>query len=529
MTPTSLPATRGNRSVAIGAGALAVLLGALDTYVVIGLLHRIIDDLAIPVNELQRLTPIITGYLLGYVAAMPLLGQASDRFGRKLLLQLCLGGFLAGSAVSALADGVAVLTAGRVVQGVASGALLPVTMALAADLWAEHRRAKVLGTLGAAQELGSVIGPVYGIALAAAMGWRSVFWVNIPLAVLAMVAVHFALPGGRNTGGARPRVDVIGGTLLAMTLGLLVVGLYNPNPGREQLLPDWGVPVLICAAVALAAFIGWELRARTRLIDTTGARIGPLFAALGTSLAAGAALMVTLVDVDLFAQTLLGKQDQGAVLLLLRFLVALPVGALLGGLLASRLGERWVACAGMLLAGCGFLLMSGWTPQVLDAAHALGPVSLPRLGTDLAIVGFGLGLVIAPLSAAALRVVPPAQHGVASAGVVVARMTGMLVGVAALSAWGLHRFHSLTATLDVPIRVLYDSQQAYDAALANYLDALEHAMLSQYTGIFLVTAVICAAGAALALFITPRRHGAQPEFDGEFLSNAQRNSPSNSG
>lgn len=496
-TPLASTAEANGRSrrIAIGAGSLAVLLGALDTYVVVTVMADIMRDVGIPLNKLQQATPIVTGYLLGYIAAMPLLGRASDRFGRKMLLQFSLAGFAVGSVVTALSNDLTMLVVGRVIQGTASGALLPVTLALAADLWATHNRAAVLGGIGAAQELGSVLGPLYGIAVVWVLNtWRDVFWINIPLALIAMAMIHLSLPA-HDRSSKPERIDIVGGVLLAVALGLAVIGLYNPAPDGKHVLPSWGVPMVIGAVIAAIAFAVWERFARTRLIEPAGVRFIPFLTSLGTSVCAGAALMVTLVNVELFGQGVLGMGQNAAAGLLLRFLIALPIGALLGGWLAARVGDRVVAAVGMLISGYAYWLVSHWNVNVLSAKHDLGLFTLPTFDTDLALAGLGLGLVIGPLTSAALRVVPSAQHGIASSLVVVARMTGMLVGVAALSAWGLYRFNQILMTLPA------SKATSLAAKIADEANRYREAFALQYGEIFFITAIVCVVGAVLALFI----------------------------
>jgi MFS family permease len=518
----SPPATASpRRRLAISVGGVAVLLAALDAYVVVGVLTDIMDSLHIADTRLERVTPVVTGFLLGYVAGMPLLGSLSDRFGRRALLVASLLGFGAGSALTAASGAVLtaasggeiwLLTGGRTLQGIAGGALLPVTVALVSDLWPDRDRHLVLGNIGAAQELGSVLGPLYGVAVATLLGsWRGIFWLNLPLVVVAIALVWWAVPGGPPTSTAPRRTDLVGGLLLAVVLGAVVVALYNPDPERS-VLPSWGWPVLAGAAAVAVLFVLWERRAKTRLLDLTGAAKGPFFAALAASWCAGVALMVTLVDVELVAQTLLGRSGVEATLVLTRFLVALPVGAVLGGLLlrrSGRLDERVVTAGGLLLAALAYVLIAGW-PEDVPAARYLG--FLPRLDTDLALAGLGLGLVIAPLSAAALRATPPPQHGVASSAVVVARTMGMLIGVAALTAWGLHRFHSLTAELDFPL-VFGKPAEEQRRLLSAYGDALQSALRTEYREIFLITAAVCLAGAVAAVFLGggSRRASSSPE------------------
>jgi len=249
------------------------------------------------------------------------------------------------------------------------------------------------------------------------------------------------------------------------------------------------------------------------LIDPAGVQFRPFLAALGASFAAGAALMVTLINVELFGQGVLGKSQNAAAGMLMFFMIALPVGALLGGVIATRVGDRAVAFVGLLIAAGGYVLISHWSMDLPHDKHNIfGLFTLPAMQTDLLIAGLGLGLVIGPLTSAALRVVPSAEHGIASAAVVVSRMTGMLIGVAGLGAWGLYRFY----------QILNEKNAAIPSDMTGTERALEqaHNLLPSFAGmygeIFTATWIVCVLGALLGLLISGREdHADEPEVPAE--------------
>jgi MFS family permease len=233
------PARRGSGR-RLGFAAAGVLLAAADTYVVVLALPSIMADIGLSLNHLEAATPIISGFLLGYVALLPLLGRLSDILGRAPVFAGCLVVFAFGSLVTASAQDLTGAVVGRALQGVGGGGLVPVTLAIVADLWPAGRRGIPLGVVGGVQELGSVLGPLYGAAILTFSTWRLIFWLNLPLAALLGSGFLLARPADLATRAGRGRSPDLPGTLLvgaAIIAGGLAVAAPGPLAGSEV----WGV------------------------------------------------------------------------------------------------------------------------------------------------------------------------------------------------------------------------------------------------------------------------------------------------
>jgi len=273
--------------------------------------------------------------------------------------------------------------------------------------------------------------------------------------------------------------DLFGALLVAVALGSLVLTFASSDPEREVVGP-LGYSLLPIGALALLVLWWWHRRATAPLIPR-GVLHARGIRSLVVSLLVGAALVAVVVDVPLLARLTDDYDATGAALVLVRFLVAVPVGAFAGGWALRRLGDGAVAGTGLALAAAGLLVMSGWT---LDSLGELVSTTVA-----LVVVGLGVGLALAPVNNAVLADSPPDAHGVASSLVVVARMVGMVVGLALLTTVGLSRYYDAVRVLPDPL----------DTA------ALIGAAVVQVQTVFLGGALAALAGSAVALTLGLRR------------------------
>ena len=507
---------RPARGILLGLAGAGLFVAALDAYLVVTLLPAMLTDVGLTIERFEQATPIVTGFLCGYVIAMPLLGAYSDVRGRAPVYALCVVVFAAGSVVTATAGSLPWLVAGRVLQGLGGGGLVPLTLALAADLYQDRARTLALGAVSGLQEAGSVLGPIYGATLASAAsavgGWRFVFWLNVPLAAICaaglLVASHdtgtrTAPVHGKasrfdsRASGLDRTLDWKSAGLLGLGLGLLVVALYPDDPAHRA-TSGLFIPLGILSLLVLAVY-GWrQLHALEPLIPRHLLR-SPRFAGVAAAnLLIGAALMVALLDVPILGRLVFSLDQLAAGLLLTQFLIGVPVGAILGGFLAARIGTRLAAVLGTLLAAAAFIQMSTW--HATELAMRVGPFRSADIA--LAACGLGFGIVIAPLAATVLQLTRAQHHGLASSLVVLARVMGMLIGLSALTAFGLFRFRQILGTPQLTEPDL--------RARLEHLDRLVGAaFLQEYREIFTIAAGLCIL-AAVVIFATIKGESFRP-------------------
>ncbi|HET6317851.1 MAG TPA: MFS transporter [Chloroflexota bacterium] len=470
---------------------VAVFVGALDQTVVVTALPAVIDELQIPFNRLNDAAWIVTAYLLGYTVAMPLIGRMSDAFGRQIIMVSCLALLGATSIACGAARSLEWLIVARGLQAIGGGALLPVTLAVVGDLFPMERRSILLGTVSGAAEAGGVLGPLWGAAVLDRLSWHWVFYFNVPIVLLLLLALR-KWPAPGRTSSEPQRVDDLGGVLLGVGLGLLALGLSRETSqgGETRLLLGIG------AVLALAAFVWQERRVVQPLIELRLFRQLPFAAGNALSLMSGVALIVAMVDVPLYAATVLQMTPVDGGLLLMRLMVGIPVGAVLGGWLTRRIGPTIGALIGVIACGIGLALLARWQADT----------SMTERTLDLMLTGLGFGIQLAPITTVVVGWAGAALAGVAAALVTVMRTIGMLVGVATLTSWGLERFNGLVAGLPLPLPVLGESAEVSQQRIAEYQQAVLNAALLVFSEIFLAAAIVCvlAVVPALLLRLAPR-------------------------
>ena len=468
-----------------------VFIAADDQTVIVTVLPQILIDLEVQVNELDRALWTVTGYLLGYVAAMPLIGRMSDVWGHRNLYVASMLIFMAGSVAAALTTSLAWFVVARVIQAVGAGALLPISIAIVADLFPPGKRGVPLGLIGASSEAGAVIGPLWGGLIGQFLGWPWVFWINIPLGMIVLAPLLVLLrPSPR-----RPApIDYLGGGLLAAALCGVTLALSRVD-APDTLL----VTYLLLAGAALTLFIVRQRNAESPLLPLTMFR-SPIFSAANvTHLLVGAALIIGLATIPMMANTILEMSAFGGGLMLMRMTVAIPVGAVLGGLACQRMDSRLPAVLGLALMAAGFGLMSSWGLDIADPAMTL----------HLATAGLGFGLLIAPIALAAVNSAPEELRGAAAGLVTAMRVVGMTFGLAALSAWGVGRFQQLIVGLEMPIPVPGETPEQAQARMREFASALTDTGLSLFNDFFLIAMAVSLVAILPALFMAMRRSGTQ--------------------
>jgi EmrB/QacA subfamily drug resistance transporter len=402
----------------LGTLLVGVFMGSLDITIVAPILPSVVADLR---TDFRAVSWTLSLYVLVYVVASPLMTALSDRYGRRKLYVIDVGLFVAGSIIAATAPSMTLLLLGRGVQALGAGGILPVASAVATEIVPKERRGAALGIVGSMWGIASVLGPNLGGVLTEHLGWRSVFWLNVPIGIVVIWMAWRNLPQAAPR--RRGRFDFLGVALLASGLLSLTAGLNQigrQGIGRSLGMPQvWGA--FLAGAVLLGLFVLAETKAQAPIIRVQHLLRRNLAVANLLSLAAGLN-EAGMVFVPAFAAAALGYSKQQSGSLITVIAVALFFGTPLVGVLLDRYGARRVLLVSTLLTALGNYLFG-------QSSTTLG------FFASLFVLGLGLSALLgAPLRFIAANETDETDRAAAQGLLSVFTSTGISMGAAIMGA-----------------------------------------------------------------------------------------------
>jgi EmrB/QacA subfamily drug resistance transporter len=475
--------------VVIGALMLTMLLAALDQTIVSTALPTIVGEL----GGLNHLSWVVTSYLLAITIVTPLYGKLGDLYGRKIVLQGALILFLIGSALCGQAQGMTELIGFRAIQGLGGGGLLVSAQAAVGDVVSPRDRGRYLGLFGAVFGVASVAGPLIGGFFTTNASWRWIFYVNLPLGLLALVVLAIALPSAAER--RRHRVDYLGTVLLGVSLASLVL---LTTLGGTTYAWDSGfiVGLGLLAVLAMVAFVRVEHSAPEPILppELFGNPVFRITSATG--FVVGFALFGALTYLPVFQQVVRGLSPTASGLQLVPLMAGLLAASIGSGQLITRTGRyKRFPILGTAIAAVGLLLLSRLKPDTgsLEA------------GAYMLVLGVGLGFVMQVLVLAVQNAVPYSQLGVATSSATLFRSIGGSLGTAILGAIFANRLaHELASQLPAgsPAAAKLASGQIDPAQLRSLPPALHNSYVSSFTDSISTVFLIAAAVVAVAFLLT---------------------------
>ena len=408
---------RSEKNWVLGVTSLASFMMALDSLVITTAFATIRADFGSSVEMLQW---AVNAFNLNF-AVLLLTGAAlGDRFGRRRIFATGIGLFALASAACALADTAEALIAARAAQGAGAALVMPLAMAILSGAFAREERARALGIFSGVTGCALIIGPAIGGLITESLGWRWIFWINLPIGLIAII---LSLARLRESFGPKAALDIPGLLLVAIAALALVWSLLRGNP------VGWTSPevmsTLALGLVFALAFVAWELRASAPMVPMRLFASRSFAAGVAASLLFYAAMYGVLFLLPQFLQLTLGFGPLGAGLRLLPWTSTLFLTAPIAGAVVQKFGERPLVVTGLLMQAAGL----GWIAMI--AASGRG---YPALVVPLALAGIGVSMAMPAAQNAVLSSVAVTEIGKASGVFNMGRFLGGMFGVAALVA-----------------------------------------------------------------------------------------------